>query len=1223
LCYDDYAVSISTGINSVPNPITGFYAGETLIVTITHLISGNSCWGTVTINDYLPPTFNCPTAPVAIYCTEDYQQVPPPVANENCTPVSYQLIDELVVDSDACDDGVVRIHRVWIAIDDYGNESNPCVQVLEINRPDDVDFPNDINWSCEQYAIFPSITNPVPLHPSVAALQNGTQTIDATDITSSSVLNNTGSGIPRDLDGQYCNYSYSHSDQLIASCGTTFKILRTWTVLDWCTNSVVTMNNQGEDNVQLITILDDEGPVVTLAPFTVSANVPGVHPQPCTSQDFLNPATVSDDCNSTTIKIFTPVGEAVYVNGTNGAAGGFIPAPGLPLGVHPIVYQAVDACGNTTELIVNVEVIDDITPTAICDEITEVSLSSNGQAVISASIFDDGSLDNCCIDHFEARRMEDNCGINGNLTFGPSVIFCCADVDDSPHLVQVRVFDCFDNYNECMVQVYVDDKLPPAVVFCPNTQTITCDQYQTTYAAQLAAGNYGVLDVFGLPTFYDNCEALVTSLVAVNVNACAEGTIQRTWTANDPAGNVPATCIQNIIVEHVSDWVVEFPADVSSTCVDGELPEFGEPEIFYDGCEMIGTSYDDMYFYIVPDACFKVIRTWTVVNWCIYDEFGYDAYAELSELDAGQDFDGDGDIDDRTFRDGVNNGPEADGYIVYIQVLKVIDEDAPEFEVSDMNVCILGTTCDTDVELPIPDVVDCSDDVTIEITSNMPNQVGNTNVYADVPPGTYTANYEVYDNCGNISYDAITIEVEDCKLPTPYCKAGLIVEIMQTGMVPVPATLINDNSFDNCPGDLQFSFSSDVNDDELIFDCDQLGQNFIELWVTDASGNQDFCETFIIVQDNMMHCTDNPMISGLIMTEVDAPVEDVNVDINSGLFSYLTDQNGMYFTSDLLPDNDYTVTPELNANPVNGVTTLDMVLIQLHILGLNPLDSPYKMIAADINDSGTITTLDLVVMQKVILLLLPDFPNNTSWRFIDSDYVFPYPSNPWYQPFPEVINYNNLNVVISDADFVAVKIGDVNHSATTTNLLGNDDRNLNPSVAFTTPAQKMERGEDYRIDIFAPEMEMKGCQFTLDFDTEAFRITEILPGIATADQIGTSRIEEGALTVSWYTEQAQNISAAPLFSLMVRAEKNGLLENNLRLNARLIAAEAYSKELNIHPLSLQFMDGTQAAAVYLYQNVPNPFHHDTRIGFHLPKAGPASLTILSVDGKVLKTVKGN
>ena len=43
---------------------------------------------------------------------------------------------------------------------------------------------------------------------------------------------------------------------------------------------------------------------------------------------------------------------------------------------------------------------------------------------------------------------------------------------------------------------------------------------------------------------------------------------------------------------------------------------------------------------------------------------------------------------------------------------------------------------------------------------------------------------------------------------------------------------------------------------------------------------------------------------------------------------------------------------------MNGVSTLDLVLIQKHILGSRSIETPYKMIAADIDNNNDITVLE-------------------------------------------------------------------------------------------------------------------------------------------------------------------------------------------------------------------------------------------------------------------------
>mgnify|MGYP000727113042 CR=1 FL=1 len=61
----------------------------------------------------------------------------------------------------------------------------------------------------------------------------------------------------------------------------------------------------------------------------------------------------------------------------------------------------------------------------------------------------------------------------------------------------------------------------------------------------------------------------------------------------------------------------------------------------------------------------------------------------------------------------------------------------------------------------------------------------------------------------------------------------------------------------------------------------------------------------------------------------------------------------------------------------------DLVLISKHILNVERLDSPYKMIAADVNNSQTITTLDLIQLRKLILGKIDKLPESSSWRFFD------------------------------------------------------------------------------------------------------------------------------------------------------------------------------------------------------------------------------------------------
>ena len=113
-----------------------------------------------------------------------------------------------------------------------------------------------------------------------------------------------------------------------------------------------------------------------------------------------------------------------------------------------------------------------------------------------------------------------------------------------------------------------------------------------------------------------------------------------------------------------------------------------------------------------------------------------------------------------------------------------------------------------------------------------------------------------------------------------------------------------------------------------------------------------------------------------------------------------------------------------DVNKANGVTTLDLALVQSHILSKNLLNSPYKIIAADVNGDNKITTLDLVYMKRMILGLDTIYPSKKMWVFVDSNYVFPTPSNPF--PYKDSINFIDLTANRINQTFIGIKLGDVN-----------------------------------------------------------------------------------------------------------------------------------------------------------------------------------------------------
>jgi hypothetical protein len=140
----------------------------------------------------------------------------------------------------------------------------------------------------------------------------------------------------------------------------------------------------------------------------------------------------------------------------------------------------------------------------------------------------------------------------------------------------------------------------------------------------------------------------------------------------------------------------------------------------------------------------------------------------------------------------------------------------------------------------------------------------------------------------------------------------------------------------------------------------------------------------------------------------------------------MTSNDGMFVFTNLPLGLDYTIQPERNDDYKNGVSTLDLVKIQKHLLGQEPFTSPYQYIAADANNSHNISALDLIDLRKLILGITTVLPNNDSWRFMDKNFVMADPTNPWL--FDENLFIQHWQGQSSHNDFMAIKIGDVNHS---------------------------------------------------------------------------------------------------------------------------------------------------------------------------------------------------
>lgn len=167
------------------------------------------------------------------------------------------------------------------------------------------------------------------------------------------------------------------------------------------------------------------------------------------------------------------------------------------------------------------------------------------------------------------------------------------------------------------------------------------------------------------------------------------------------------------------------------------------------------------------------------------------------------------------------------------------------------------------------------------------------------------------------------------------------------------------------------------------------------------------------------------MINGVVAARTGLPLSNVRLVLSGATAAQNLTLGDGHFAFTNLDAGNYTLIPEsLDENATEGISTRDLIVLQRHILGIAPLQNPYQLLAADVNNSGSITALDLVLMRRLILGLDQNFKAVPSWRFVDADYAFKNPRSPWKEAYPSQIKLTGLNGA-AKLRFVGLKMGNV------------------------------------------------------------------------------------------------------------------------------------------------------------------------------------------------------
>ena len=872
------------------------------------------------------------------------------------------------------------------------------------------------------------------------------------------------------------------------------------------------------------------------------------------------------------------------------------------------------------------------------------------------------------------------------------VKYCCNDIGGD-HAVILRVTDEYGNANTCWSKMNIESKTPPTII-C-NLAKATCEgkvyEGDNPYL-QGACGRYdGVLleDDFnnkdcGLRTytrtFYfdlnnsglyeENEDDICIQQVIVDApTGLNPASIKwpRHFTGEEYIGGVRLECVKdtctrwldpNLIIPMAQEFVCTPDADTGMPCWDKE------------NCSLSGLSLQvDTVFINGERACYKLLKHWTIVDWCLYGgnvneetERGEDIYEAVVDSCANDCLpicnDVGGNIYFQYVREDLNdNGiieldeveANIDGYYSWTQVIKVIDEEAPRLAKERIAIDITED-CTTGFVITKA----ASDDgcaanlnwfVEIEGVENSIRQVKGLEVSIDyndlnLAAGQYIVKYEVEDGCGNETSSHDTLVVSDGKAPTPLCLTTLSTVLGTDGIVTIWTTDFDKGSIDNCTNqeDLILSFSETEIIKSITVSCVNGGGDMelangisvtedLQLWVWDEAGLKDFCSIELTVTDVDNNCTDIDSagftgISGRIRTEGKETIQFAKVTLenlsNKERTSMTTNRTGRYVFNDLTLGEDFKVNIERDDLPSNGVSVLDLIFIQRHILGSKSLTSAYEVLAADVNRSETISSADLVELQSVILGSSPTFKTNTSWRFVDIQQEITQPMSPW--PFVEALDFLPLTGITYNADFMGIKIGDVTGDA-----IPNDGKRLKNKptsvLDLVIGKRELESGERTIITLKTSFEEIVGLQYNLSMP--GMRVVNVQGALADVGTLDYHLHEDGSISMLWYQEKASHIESA-LISIEVEAYRTVDVLASLELNAKKTSSLIYNGKEKAAELRSNVMIGEVLPQVFaLYQNEPNPWNQETSIGFDLPKGGQVTMKVYDVTGRVVIEHKGN
>ena len=457
------------------------------------------------------------------------------------------------------------------------------------------------------------------------------------------------------------------------------------------------------------------------------------------------------------------------------------------------------------------------------------------------------------------------------------------------------------------------------------------------------------------------------------------------------------------------------------------------------------------------------------------------------------------------------------------------------------------------------------------------------------------------DTSGNSATIMIAVDVKDAISPSVTCRDTTTIYLNANGVFTITdSSLFVSNITDNCLDVSIFQLSRDS-----FVRADTVAPVSLQAKIVDLEGNADSCVTVVLVRDTFS----NPFNALIVATIVD-PFNDALRDMNVNLLvdgvnvaQTQSNENGIFHFDHQSIDPNFGIQFIGKGNQMDGVSSLDLYLIQRHILGIERLENVYLEMAGDIDQNEKLDIKDLLQLQNALLDRIghPDLP----WLFMNenisaSDLV--YVTNDIIPARPNNFLYRGI------------KLGD------TSGDVYSDTKPRSTQIADLLLTNiEIVKGENYEIPLHIWSAEqMVSFEFTIDLNS--FKNLSFHPNLTLEDVVIDYMLDENLLKVVGYAKNAKR-SKTQIGVIEVVGNVSGELKTFLGNEPTVLVGRSYNS--NLHESNIGFgwidpVDDVKHGTAQIFKIYPNPANFNVNFEFGIQMKDVRKITIYDIVGNQIK-----